>query len=175
MTSTQSPAIDDSGPQVSGTPQRRVSRHVRTLIDLVFAVIVAAIVAFVGLKAIDSVQWPAFNSSNVTRALTTTGQVVAVVILVIAALLYRYGRPRWVVTLLSTVGISGLVTVTLGMPLGATRLYLFGLSADQQFRTEYLTRLTSSPRLADMTYLHLAPYYPAGWFWGGGRDRKSVV
>ena len=169
MTSTQSPAIDDSGPQVSGTPQRRVSRHVRTLIDLVFAVIVAAIVAFVGLKAIDSVQWPAFNSSNVTRALTTTGQVVAVVILVIAALLYRYGRPRWVVTLLSTVGISGLVTVTLGMPLGATRLYLFGLSADQQFRTEYLTRLTSSPRLADMTYLHLAPYYPAGWFWGGGR------
>ncbi|GAB41031.1 MULTISPECIES: galactan 5-O-arabinofuranosyltransferase [Gordonia] len=169
MTSTQSPTTDDSSPQASATPQRRVNRHVRTLIDLVIAVIVGAIVALVALKAIDSVQWPAFNSSNVTRSLTTAGQVVAVAILVIAALLYRYGKARWLVTLLSTAGISGLVTVTLGMPLGATRLYLFGLSADQQFRTEYLTRLTSSPHLADMTYLHLAPYYPAGWFWGGGR------
>ncbi|MFF0708429.1 galactan 5-O-arabinofuranosyltransferase [Gordonia sputi] len=169
MTSTQSPTTDDSSPQVAATPQRRVNRHVRTLIDLVIAVVVGAIVAFVGLKAIDSVQWPAFNSSNVTRSLTTAGQVVAVAILVIAALLYRYGKARWLVTLLSAAGISGLVTVTLGMPLGATRLYLFGLSADQQFRTEYLTRLTSSPHLADMTYLHLAPYYPAGWFWGGGR------
>ncbi|NED66339.1 arabinofuranosyltransferase, partial [Streptomyces sp. SID10244] len=67
------------------------------------------------------------------------------------------------------VGSAGLVTVTLGMPLGATKLYLFGLSVDQEFRTEYLTRMTSSPRLADMTYIDLPPYYPAGWFWWGGR------
>lgn len=36
------------------------------------------------------------------------------------------------------------------MPLGATKLYLFGLSVDQQFRTEYLTRLTDSPRLSGL-------------------------
>jgi galactan 5-O-arabinofuranosyltransferase len=55
------------------------------------------------------------------------------------------------------------------MPLGATKLYLFGISVDQQFRTEYLTRLADSPALHDMTYAGLPPFYPAGWFWLGGR------
>jgi galactan 5-O-arabinofuranosyltransferase len=55
------------------------------------------------------------------------------------------------------------------MPLGATRLYLFGISVDQQFRTEYLTRLTDSPSLHDMTYAGLPAFYPPGWFWVGGR------
>ena len=55
------------------------------------------------------------------------------------------------------------------MPLGATKLYLFGISVDQQFRTEYLTRLTDSPALRDMTYVGLPPFYPPGWFWIGGR------
>ena len=55
------------------------------------------------------------------------------------------------------------------MPLGATKLYLFGISVDQQFRTEYLTRLTDSAALHDMTYIGLPPFYPPGWFWIGGR------
>ncbi|MGV9670661.1 galactan 5-O-arabinofuranosyltransferase [Gordonia sp. NPDC003504] len=149
--------------------RRQIRPHLSDLADLVIAVVIGAVVAFIGLKVIDAVQWPAFNSSNVTRALTTVGQVIAVIVLVGAALLYRYGRSRWLTTVASTAGVAGLVTVTLGMPLGATRLYLFGLSADQQFRTEYLTRMTSSPHLADMTYVDLPPYYPAGWFWWGGR------
>ncbi|MBI3666065.1 MAG: tRNA (N(6)-L-threonylcarbamoyladenosine(37)-C(2))-methylthiotransferase MtaB, partial [Acidobacteria bacterium] len=62
-----------------------------------------------------------------------------------------------------------LSVVTLAMPLGATKLYLFGISVDQQFRTEYLTRLADSPALHDMTYQGLPPYYPPGWFWIGGR------
>ena len=65
--------------------------------------------------------------------------------------------------------VSAFTVVTLGMPLGATKLYLFGISVDQQFRTEYLTRLTDSPALHDMTYLGLPPFYPPGWFWIGGR------
>ena len=65
--------------------------------------------------------------------------------------------------------LSAFSVVTLAMPLGATRLYLFGISVDQQFRTEYLTRLADSPALHDMTYMGLPPYYPAGWFWVGGR------
>jgi len=55
------------------------------------------------------------------------------------------------------------------MPLGATKLYLFGISVDQQFRTEYLTRFADSPALRDMTYTGLPPFYPPGWFWIGGR------
>ena len=55
------------------------------------------------------------------------------------------------------------------MPLGATKLYLFGISVDQQFRTEYVTRFTDSAALHDMTYVGLPPFYPPGWFWIGGR------
>jgi galactan 5-O-arabinofuranosyltransferase len=130
---------------------------------------VALVVAVVGLFAFSAVQWPAFNSSNVTRALTTVGQVVAVALLVVAVLLIRLRKWPVVAKLLSWVGISSFVTVTLGMPLAATKLYLFGVSVDQEFRTEYLTRLTDSAALRDMTYVDLPPFYPAGWFWIGGR------
>ena len=44
-----------------------------------------------------------------------------------------------------------------------------GVSVDQQFRTEYLTRLTDTAALRDMTYYGLPPFYPPGWFWLGGR------
>ena len=65
--------------------------------------------------------------------------------------------------------LSAFSVVTLAMPLGATKLYLFGISVDQQFRTEYLTRFADTAALRDMTYFGLPPYYPAGWFWIGGR------
>ena len=65
--------------------------------------------------------------------------------------------------------LSAFSVVTLAMPLGATKLYLFGISVDQQFRTEYLTRLADSAALHDMTYFGLPPFYPPGWFWLGGR------
>ncbi|WP_280502241.1 arabinofuranosyltransferase, partial [Nocardia farcinica] len=119
--------------------------------------------------AFAQVQWPAFNASNVTRALTTVGQVAAVAMLATAIALVRLRKARWVAKLLSWAGISAFVTVTLGMPLAATKLYLFGVSVDQEFRTEYLTRLTDSPALRDMTYADIPPFYPAGWFWLGGR------
>ncbi len=63
------------------------------------------------------------------------------------------------------------------MPLGATKLYLFGISVDQQFRTEYLTRLTDTAALHDMTYFGLPPFYPAGLVLDrrpdGGVDRHT--
>ncbi|MFD3594104.1 galactan 5-O-arabinofuranosyltransferase [Nocardia sp. NPDC058640] len=135
----------------------------------VAAAFVALVVASVGLFAFSAVQWPAFNSSNVTRALTTVGQVVSVALLVVSVVLIRARKWPWGAKLLSWVGISSFVTVTLGMPLAATKLYLFGVSVDQEFRTEYLTRLTDSAALRDMTYVDLPPFYPAGWFWIGGR------
>ncbi|WP_442944054.1 galactan 5-O-arabinofuranosyltransferase [Nocardia sp. NBC_00508] len=137
--------------------------------EAALAAIVAAVVAAVGLVAFSMVQWPAFNSSNVTRALTTVGQVAAAALLAAAIALLRLHKWPWVAKLLSWVGISTFVTVTLGMPLAATKLYLFGVSVDQEFRTEFLTRLTDSAALRDMTYAQLPPMYPAGWFWIGGR------
>ncbi|MCR5978806.1 arabinofuranosyltransferase [Gordonia jinghuaiqii] len=164
-----------TGPDPSPAAEpARPRGHGRTALSLVAGVIVAGVVSFIGLAAIGTVDWPAFNSSNVTRSLTTAGQVMAIAVLVGMALLYRYGKGRLAVPLVSAAAISGFVTVTLGMPLGATRLYLFGLSVDQEFRTEYLTRMTSSPHLADMTYIDLPPYYPAGWFWWGGRFANLI-
>ncbi|MEV4238117.1 MULTISPECIES: arabinofuranosyltransferase [unclassified Nocardia] len=145
-------------------------RHIGSGVgEAVLAAAVAAVVAAVGLVAFSMVQWPAFNSSNVTRSLTTVGQVGAAVLLGVAIWLVRTRRWPWLAKLLSWIGISTFVTVTLGMPLAATKLYLFGVSVDQEFRTEYLTRLTDSAALHDMTYADLPPFYPAGWFWIGGR------
>ncbi len=137
--------------------------------EAVLAAVVAVGVTAVGLTAFSMVHWPAFNSSNVTRALTTVGQVFAAVLVIAAIWLTRVRRWPWVAKLLTWGGISTFVTVTLGMPLAATKLYLYGVSVDQEFRTEYLTRLTDSAALHDMTYADLPPFYPAGWFWIGGR------
>ncbi|MGZ4584097.1 MAG: galactan 5-O-arabinofuranosyltransferase [Mycobacterium sp.] len=138
--------------------------------QMALAVAVALFVAVVSLVAISRVQWPAFPSSNQLHALTTVGQVGCLAGLVAVGWAWRRsGRYRWLTQLGGLMFVSAFTVVTLGMPLGATRLYLFGISVDQQFRTEYLTRLADSPALRDMTYIGLPPYYPPGWFWIGGR------
>jgi galactan 5-O-arabinofuranosyltransferase len=127
-------------------------------------------VSVISLIAIARVEWPAYPSSNQLHALTTVGQVGCIVGLLAAGWLWRRGlRLRWLAQLAGLVFVSAFSVVTLAMPLGATKLYLFGISVDQQFRTEYLTRLTDSAALHDMTYIGLPPFYPPGWFWLGGR------
>lgn len=140
-----------------------------TLGQMAAATFVAVVVAVVSLLAIAQVQWPAFPSSNQLHALTTVGQVGCLAGLFAVGWVYRRGRLRRLAQLGGVVFVSAFTVVTLGMPLGATKLYLFGISVDQQFRTEYLTRLTDSPALQDMTYVGLPPLYPPGWFWIGGR------
>lgn len=139
-----------------------------TVGHMAVAMTVAVAVSVISLIAVARVQWPAYPSSNQLHALTTVGQVGCLAGLVGAGWLWRCGR-RWPAQLAAPVFISAFAVVTLAMPLGATKLYLFGISVDQQFRTEYLTRLTDSPALADMTYAGLPPFYPPGWFWLGGR------
>lgn len=134
----------------------------------VVGTVIAAGVSIVALFAISRVDWPAFPSSNQLHALTTVGQVACLLALVGTAFMWRRGRAT-AALLGAAVSLSAFTVVTLGMPLGATKLYLFGVSVDQQFRTEYLTRLTDSPALRDMTYADLPPFYPPGWFWIGGR------
>lgn len=128
----------------------------------------AAVLTVAALLAIARVEWPAYNSSNQLHALTTVGQFAALAGVFAAGALWRHGR-RLLARIAAVVFLSAFSVVTLAMPLGATRLYLFGISVDQQFRTEYLTRLADSPALHDMTYIGLPPFYPAGWFWIGGR------
>ena len=130
------------------------------------AVVITLLVSLVSLTAIARVDWPAFNSSNQLHALTTVGQFVCLAGLLAGGLLWRRGRPR-VAHVVSVLFLSALSAVTLAMPLGATKLYLFGVSVDQQFRTEYLTRLTDAATPHDMTYIGLPPFYPPGWFWLG--------
>src|ERR1700722_17410580 len=135
---------------------------------------VAAVISVIALLAIARVEWPAYPSSNQLHALTTVGQVGCIVGLLAAGWLWGRGRRtndvrnRLLARLFALVFLSAFSVVTLAMPLGATKLYLFGISVDQQFRTEYLTRLTDSAALHDMTYIGLPPFYPPGWFWLGG-------
>lgn len=135
---------------------------------MALATAIAVVVCVVALMAIGRVEWPAFPSSNQLYALTTVGQFVCLAALFGAGWLWRRGR-RLIAELTAVVFLTAFVVATLGMPLGATKLYLFGISVDQQFRTEYVTRLTDSAALRDMTYANLPPFYPPGWFWIGGR------
>ncbi|WP_144206943.1 galactan 5-O-arabinofuranosyltransferase [Mycobacterium tilburgii] len=147
-----------------------------TLGQMGVAVAVAVVVSVTSLIAIDRVQWPAFPSSNQLHALTTVGQVGCLLGLVATGWLWRLSsRWRLPAQLAGLVFVSAFSVVTLGMPLGATKLYLFGISVDQQFRTEYLTRLADSPALHDMTYLGLPSFYPPGWFWIGGRAAELTA
>ena len=144
-------------------------RHVlTTAAQMAVAVVVAVLVSVVALVAISRVEWPAFPSSNQLHALTTVGQVGCLIGLAGVGLLWWRGQ-RWIGRIGAWVLLSAFAVVTLGMPLGATKLYLFGISVDQQFRTEYLTRLADNSALHDMTYVGLPPFYPPGWFWIGGR------
>ncbi|ETW25380.1 galactan 5-O-arabinofuranosyltransferase [Mycobacterium gastri] len=140
-----------------------------TIGQMALAALVAVVVAVVSLNAISRVEWPAYPSSNQLHALTTVGQVSCLAGLLAVGWVWRLGRFRRLARLGGLVLVSAFTVVTLGMPLGATKLYLFGISVDQQFRTEYLTRLADSPALQDMTYRGLPPFYPPGWFWIGGR------
>ena len=139
-----------------------------TVGHMLIAAVVAVVVAVVGLAAISRVEWPAYNSSNQLHALTTVGQFGCLAGLLTAGWLWRRGSRR-VAHAAALVFLAAFTVATLSMPLGATKLYLFGISVDQQFRTEYLTRLTDTAALRDMTYSGLPPYYPPGWFWIGGR------
>ena len=136
--------------------------------QMTVAVVVAVVVAVIALVAISRVEWPAYNSSNQLHALTTVGQFGCLAGLLASGWIWRRGR-RLLSRAFALLFLSAFSVVTLAMPLGATKLYLFGISVDQQFRTEYLTRLTDTAGLHDMTYYGLPPFYPPGWFWIGGR------
>lgn len=140
------------------------------------ATLLAAVVAAVVLAGFSLVSFPAYGNSNVLRALTVVGQVAAITLVVLGILAARAGekpggRPALVRLgkLAAPTGSALLVAATLGIPLAATRLYLHGVSVDQEFRTQFLGRSATSLGLPDMAYADLPSFYPSGWFWLGGR------
>lgn len=140
------------------------------------ATLLAAVVTAVVLVGFSLVSFPAYGNSNVLRALTVVGQVAALALVVLGILSARAGerpggRPALVRLgkLAAPTGSALLVAATLGIPLAASRLYLHGVSVDQEFRTQFLGRSATSLGLPDMAYAGLPSFYPSGWFWLGGR------
>ncbi|BAU94566.1 arabinofuranosyl transferase A [Corynebacterium suranareeae] len=176
----------------SRTPEGEVYRPDRlsktaTLGAIVAAAVLAFAFALVLWLALKQTNLPAFGPSNVTRALSSA--TIAAVLVVTGGLTWLWVRdehqnnPRWqlenvkprpkwrtVLTyLVSYLSPAALVVAVLAIPLSATRLYLDGISVDQGFRTQFLTRMADEVSLSDMNYIDMPTYYPAGWFWLGGR------
>ena len=140
------------------------------------ATLLAAAVTAVVLIGFSLVSFPAYGNSNVLRALTVVGQTAAFAMVVAGVLCARAGeRPGGRAALVrmgklaAPTGSALLVASTLGIPLAASRLYLHGVSVDQEFRTQFLGRSATSLGLPDMAYADLPSFYPSGWFWLGGR------
>jgi len=140
-----------------------------TLGLLVLATLVAVLTTVVVQLVAGRLLLPSPTVSAVRGAVTTLAIVVVFVPLVGSVLLVRTTRWRAAGKVLSWASLSALVTVVVAVPLGGSALYLNGISVDQEFRSQFLTRLTDSPALHDMNYAGLKSFYPSGWFWVGGR------
>lgn len=131
-------------------------------------------VAFVGWWLLQQVDLPAFNTSMVTRAVSTAGTVLLAILAIGLSAWWLWPREHTRLQKIVTYPVmylvpSALVVTTLAVPLSATEFYLEGLQVDQGFRTQFLTRMTDTAELVDMNYANMPTYYPALWFWLGGR------
>ncbi|ANY06641.1 arabinofuranosyltransferase [Pseudonocardia sp. HH130630-07] len=146
------------------SPARSAPRRAAALADLVLGPLVAVGVAVAALAVADRLPIPA--NSNVGLALTATGGALVALVLVVAG---RTARPVLAAPL-TWAGLAAIPAGPLALFLANTPHYLFGVSGDQQFRVQFLTRFADSGRLADFAYADLPPYYPTAWFWVGGRS-----
>lgn len=136
----------------------------KVLGEAVGAIAVSVLVTAAAIAATNALDLPADSWLPQTAMAT-------LVVLVVAAALLATARPasaavRWIA---GTAAPAGATALHLAFLLDGTRHYLNGLGGDQLNRVAYLGRFASSPHLADAFYKDLAPFYPAGWFWIGGR------
>lgn len=137
--------------------------------ELAAAIVVATAISLLAQWAIGHI--PVYRPTLAPNDLIAFGG--AILLAGGLALVFRRTWPRWA-TPASWAVLSGLMTLTLSLALLGTRLFIGGLSVDQEFRTQYLTRLTSSPIPADFGYQGVAPFYPWAWFWLGGRFANLI-
>lgn len=152
----------------------------QTLLRMVLAGGLAAVFALCSWYAFSMVQWPSYNNSYVLRAVSTAGTTAVIVVAALAIWVWLHppkGQhlPRFArlaVHLIAYMAPAALVITTLGIPLAATRLYLEGISVDQGFRTQFLTRMTDQLGWHDMAYIDMPSFYPGLWFFSGGTFAK---
>ena len=162
---------------VGTMPSRR-----RTVLGILAAAIMGAVLTLISWYVLKTLTLPAFGSSNITRAFSTIVLVTVIIILSATSwwrLRLEHARltpdeplvawKDWLTTLILWIGPAGIVVGATAIPLAPTKLWLDGISVDQQFRTQFLTRMTDSFWLTDMNYKDIPSYYPGLWFWFGGR------
>ncbi|MBU5654850.1 galactan 5-O-arabinofuranosyltransferase [Corynebacterium aurimucosum] len=170
---TESPATSSISPTVEYNVDRLTRRA--TLVGMAAAAVGGGLITLIGFFAFKTVSLPAFSTSMVTRALSTAGTALTVLLVGALCVWWVIGaspRPRWRTLLTTAVCYMSpaLLTLTsIGLPLSASRLWLDGVQVDQVFRTQFLTRATEASSYADMNYEGLPTFYPLGWFWMGGR------
>lgn len=140
------------------------------LLGMAGAAIGGGVVTLAAWFVFKQVSLPAFNTSMVTRGLSTA--LIVATIVIVAGLLYLWttrGKFKWLTVVAAYLSPAAIVIASLGMPLSASKLWLDGIQVDQVFRTQFLTRMTVEGGYADMNYADMPTFYPMGWFWLGGR------
>lgn len=108
--------------------------------------------------------------TNVPAALLNlAAAVILVVLFALAGFGLARGWPSWVKLGGAWAVLTAFTTLLFAIPLQASRFFLGGSSVDNTFRLQYLERMAATGSLTDLNYHGLAPYYPGGWFWLGGR------
>ena len=170
---TESPAMSPAMEYDADRLSRRAS-----LVGIAAAALGGGLITLLGFFAFKTVSLPAFSTSMVTRALSTTGTVLTVGLVGALCVWWLYDehngtqRPRWrswLTIALCYISPALLTLATIGLPLSASPLWLDGVQVDQVFRTQFLTRAAEASSYADMNYEGLPTFYPLGWFWMGGR------
>ena len=146
----------------------------QTAARTVAAGLAGGVLALAAWFVLHQISLPAFNTSMVTRSLATAASFVCIGIGVVLAVLWTKDKKPWISSAVMSLVPAGLVVSSIGIPLGATRLYLDGIQVDQGFRTQFLSRMTENLGHADMAYKGLPTFYPMGWFWLGGRTANVL-
>ena len=146
----------------------------QTAARTVAAGLAGGVIALAAWFVLHRISLPAFNTSMVTRSLATAASFVCIGVGVVLAVLWTKGKKPWISSAMMSLVPAGLVVSSIGIPLGATRLYLDGIQVDQGFRTQFLSRMTENLGHADMAYKDLPTFYPMGWFWLGGRTANVL-
>lgn len=164
-----------TGRAVTGTQQQESTLRLslsRVLGELVLGAAFAAVLSLVLQFAI--ARLGISEPSYAPEALAALSSVAVVAVMFAALAFGRRRTPRWHHVAGVWATLSAFSTFALAIPLQATRFYYGGSTTDNAFRMQYMTRMASTPGLADMNYADMVPYYPAGWFWLGGRFANLI-
>ncbi|KAA9166855.1 hypothetical protein FPZ12_001285 [Amycolatopsis acidicola] len=145
----------------------------RTAAELVLGSVLAVVLSLVLQVAANHIGTD--PGTYVPSALVNLASAVLLTVLfVLLATSWAARWPSWLRVGGAMAALTAFATLLLAIPLQASRFFFGGSHTDNTFRLQYMERMTSSSSLADMNYHGLAPYYPGGWFWLGGRFANLI-